>query len=281
MRRLIARGAGFDHDADGSLSLTREEVICATGWRRCDRSRGLARAARPSWATVDRGHRNAPRPRPAARRRRRLGGWGEGSEEGVGAALGRAVVLATGGLGLFSQTTGGGVALAPRRRHGRRHGVQYRSTRRCCGSGPHEVQQRGVCEASRGKTHSSSTTLWRPVHARAGAEASPRAKRRGQGDAAHARDGLTPRLARWPRRCGRTASRRSSSRASRTGSTPCTTSSVAPAAHYASGGVRTDLDGRTSVHGLSPGPDSRPTRVGMPRPRILRAWRPAAGRLPG
>ncbi len=131
VRRLIARGAGFDRDQDGTLSLTREGGHLrnriahaggdATG---AEVSRALVAAVRSDAAIevienalaldllVD---------EAGAAAGLTLHVMGAGSEEGVGAATGRAVVLATGGLGqIYSQTTnpvvstGDGVALALR-----------------------------------------------------------------------------------------------------------------------------------------------------------------------
>ena len=131
LRELIALGAGFDRDAAGALSLTRE------GGHHRDRivhAGGDATGAEVSRALIA-----AVQAHPGIRLIEhalvldllrtadgRVAGitlhvLGEGTQDGVGAVHARAVVLATGGLGqVYSSTTnpsvstGDGVALALR-----------------------------------------------------------------------------------------------------------------------------------------------------------------------
>ncbi|MFD0974491.1 L-aspartate oxidase [Plantactinospora endophytica] len=137
LRELIRAGAEFDRNADGSLMLTRE------GGHRADRI--VHAGGDATGAEVQRALHAAVGRDPWIRLvehalvldllRAPDGGWagpgracgitlhvlGEGSEDGVGAILARAVVLATGGMGqVFAATTnpavstGDGVALAMR-----------------------------------------------------------------------------------------------------------------------------------------------------------------------
>jgi L-aspartate oxidase len=131
IRELIRRGAEFDRNPDGSLMLTRE------GGHRADRI--VHAGGDATGAEVQRALHQAVRRDPWIRLVEHalvldllraadgracgltLHVLGEGSEDGVGAILARAVVLATGGMGqIFSSTTnpsvstGDGVALALR-----------------------------------------------------------------------------------------------------------------------------------------------------------------------
>ncbi|MEV4755731.1 L-aspartate oxidase [Micromonospora sp. NPDC049559] len=136
LRELMRTGAEFDRNPDGSLMLTRE------GGHRADRivhaggdatgaevQRALhAAVGRDPWIrlvehalVLDLLRAPALPGEPARACGITLHVLGEGSEDGVGAILGRAVVLATGGMGqIFSSTTnpvvstGDGVALALR-----------------------------------------------------------------------------------------------------------------------------------------------------------------------
>ncbi|MFG2063383.1 L-aspartate oxidase [Micromonospora sp. NPDC048871] len=137
LRELMRIGAAFDRNLDGSLALTRE------GGHRADRivhAGGDATGAEVQRALHEAVRRDpwirlvehalvldllrAPGAGPDGLGRAcgiTLHVLGEGSEDGVGAILGRAVVLATGGLGqVFAATTnppvstGDGVALAMR-----------------------------------------------------------------------------------------------------------------------------------------------------------------------
>ena len=139
VRELVARGANFDRAANGDIALTRE------GGHHADRiahAGGDATGAEISRALVAQleAVRSDPgievvenalvldvlttAPGPDGRRRAcgvTLHVRGEGTRDGVGAALGRAVVLATGGVGQVfrsstnpPQATGDGIAAALR-----------------------------------------------------------------------------------------------------------------------------------------------------------------------
>ena len=137
LRELIRMGAQFDRNADGSLMLTREgghhanRIVHAGGDATgAEVQRALhAAVQRDPWirlvehALVLDLLRAAPRAGESAGRACgiTLHVLGEGTEDGVGAILARAVVLATGGMGqIFATTTnpavstGDGVALALR-----------------------------------------------------------------------------------------------------------------------------------------------------------------------
>ncbi|GAA2528710.1 L-aspartate oxidase [Winogradskya humida] len=274
IRELIRIGAEFDRNADGSLMLTRE------GGHRADRivhAGGDATGAEVQRALHEAVHRD-PWIRlvehalvldllRAADGRAcgiTLHVLGEGSEDGVGAILARAVVLATGGMGqVFASTTnpsvstGDGVALALRA------GavvtdvefVQFHPTSFVTASVT-SVQRPLISEALRGEgAHLVDEAGERfMVGQHELAELAPRdvvAKGihrvlRATGadhvylDARHlGREFLEQRF----------PTIMASTRAA--GVDPATELiPVAPAAHYASGGVRTDLHGRTSIPGL-------------------------------
>jgi L-aspartate oxidase len=190
---------------------------------------------------------------------------GEGTEDGVGAVHARAVVLATGGMGqVFSSTTnpsvstGDGVALALRAGAAVTdlEFVQFHPTALFLGPGS-TGQQPLVSEAMRGEgaflvdlggdrvigveDHPLADLAPRDVVAKA---IHRRMRERGDDhvllDARHLGEEVL--LRRFPTIVGRCRE---------AGVDPVTTPiPVAPAAHYASGGVRTDLDGRTDVPGL-------------------------------
>jgi len=274
VRRLIARGAGFDHDEDGELSLTREGGHLrnriahaggdATG---AEVSRALATAVRadPAIEVIE----NALVLDLLLDHAGRTAGvtlhvMGEGSEEGVGAALGRAVVLATGGFGqVFSQTTnpvvstGDGVALALRAGAAvsDMEFVQFHPTVLWVGPGA-RGQQPLVSEAVRGEgaflvddagdrfmvgQHPLADLAPRDVVAKA------IMRRMRETGAPHVwLDGRHLGAEMWEHRFPTILE---SCRAH--GVDPTTDLiPVAPAAHYASGGVRTDTYGRTNVAGL-------------------------------
>ncbi|GAB2582583.1 L-aspartate oxidase [Paractinoplanes abujensis] len=274
VRELIRRGAAFDRNADGSLMLTRE------GGHRADRivhAGGDATGAEVQRALHEAVHRD-PWIRLVEHALvldllRDAGGracgitlhvLGEGSEDGVGAILARAVVLATGGMGqIYSSTTnpsvstGDGVALALRA------GavvtdvefVQFHPTSFVTASVT-SVQRPLISEALRGE----------------GAHLVDETGRRfmvGQHDLAELapRDVVAKGIHRVLQATGsdhvyldarhlgaafleqRFPTIVASTRAA--GVDPATELiPVAPAAHYASGGVRTDLHGRTSIPGL-------------------------------
>jgi L-aspartate oxidase len=187
---------------------------------------------------------------------------GEGSEDGVGAVRARAVVLATGGMGqVYAATTnppvstGDGVAL------GLRAGavatdlefVQFHPT--ALYLGPHaRGQQPLVSEALRGEgavlRDGTGARFMTDVHELA--ELAPRDVVAKAITRIQLRDGVdhvwldardVPGLAeRFPTIVGRCRE---------AGIDPVTELiPVTPAAHYASGGLATDLDGRTTVPGL-------------------------------
>nr|WP_296071841.1 L-aspartate oxidase [uncultured Actinoplanes sp.] len=274
VRELMRMGAEFDRNPDGSLMLTRE------GGHRADRI--VHAGGDATGAEVQRALHQAVRRDPWIRLVEHalvldllraadgracgltLHVLGEGSEDGVGAILARAVVLATGGMGqIFSSTTnpsvstGDGVALALRA------GatvtdvefVQFHPTSFVTASVT-SVQRPLISEALRGEgahlVDESGTRFMVGQHELA--ELAPRdvvAKGihrvlRSTGadhvylDARHlGREFLEHRFPTI------VASTRAAGVDPVTDLIP-----VAPAAHYASGGVRTDLSGRTSIPGL-------------------------------
>ena len=190
---------------------------------------------------------------------------GEGQVDGVGAAYGRAVVLATGGLGqIYTSTTnppvatGDGMAAALRAGAGVTdlEFVQFHPTVLYLGEGS-TGQQPLISEALRGEgaflvdddgarfmpgRHELADLAPRDVVARAILDVM-------------SDSGARARLARRPPprrgRSSRRGSRRSSPAVASWASTRSTELlPVAPAQHYASGGVETDLVGRSSVDGL-------------------------------
>jgi L-aspartate oxidase len=276
IRELIRLGAAFDRDPDGSLLLTRE------GGHRADRV--VHAGGDATGAEVQRALQAAVRRDPWIRLVEhalvvdlisgpggRVGGLtlhvlGEGSPDGVGAIRAGAVVLATGGMGqVFSSTTnpvvstGDGVALALRA------GavvtdlefVQFHPTAlRPPGHGWAAGQQPLVSEALRGEgaylvdgngkrfllgQHELAELAPRDVVAKAAYRVM---QETGTDqvwlDARHlGGDYLARRFPTILATC----------RAA--GIDPATQPiPVAPAAHYASGGVATDLHGRTSLPGL-------------------------------
>ncbi|MEU4156060.1 L-aspartate oxidase [Actinoplanes sp. NPDC026670] len=274
IRELIRRGAEFDRNPDGSLMLTRE------GGHRADRI--VHAGGDATGAEVQRALHEAVRRDPWIRLVEHalvldllraadgracgltLHVLGEGSEDGVGAILARAVVLATGGMGqIFSSTTnpsvstGDGVALALRA--GAEvtdvEFVQFHPTSFVTAKAD-SVQRPLISEALRGEgahlVDESGTRFMVGQHELA--ELAPRdvvAKGiyrvlRATGadhvylDARHLGKEFLE---------GRFPTIMASTRAA--GVDPATDLiPVAPAAHYASGGVRTDLQGRTSIPGL-------------------------------
>ncbi|MEG3636753.1 L-aspartate oxidase [Micromonospora palythoicola] len=286
LRELMRLGAEFDRNADGSLMLTRE------GGHRADRI--VHAGGDATGAEVQRALHEAVRRDPWIRLVEHAlvldllrapghgpGGLGaacgitlhvlgEGSEDGVGALLARAVVLATGGMGqIFAATTnpavstGDGVALAMRAGAAVTdvEFVQFHPTAlivpehsRVPGAG--HAQQPLVSEALRGEgaylvdadgkrfmlgQHELAELAPRDVVAKGihrvllatGAD-------HVHLDARHLGGDFLAR--RFPTIV---ASCLAIGVDPGTGLIP-----VAPAAHYASGGVRTDLRGRTSIPGL-------------------------------
>ncbi|MFI7542981.1 L-aspartate oxidase [Actinoplanes sp. NPDC049599] len=274
IRELMRIGAEFDRHADGSLMLTRE------GGHRADRI--VHAGGDATGAEVQRALHQAVLRDPWIRLVEHAlvldllrGGdgracgitlhvLGEGSEDGVGAILARAVVLATGGMGqIFASTTnpavstGDGVALALRA--GAKvtdvEFVQFHPTSFMTANVT-SVQRPLISEALRGEgAHLVDETGKRfMVGQHELAELAPRdvvAKGihrvlRATGadhvylDARHLGKEFLEQ--RFPTIVASTRG---------AGVDPATELiPVAPAAHYASGGVRTDLHGRTSIPGL-------------------------------
>ncbi|WP_428953182.1 L-aspartate oxidase [Streptomyces sp. cg35] len=281
VRRLIATGARFDETADGALDLTREG---GHHRRRIAHAGGDASGAEISRALVE-AVRSATDGdgRPAGLRTienalvldlltdedGRTAGvslhvMGEGQHDGVGAVLAPAVVLATGGMGqVFSATTnphvstGDGVALALRAgaEVSDLEFVQFHPTVLFLGADA-EGQQPLVSEAVRGEgahlvdadgvrfmvgQHELAELAPRDIVAKG---ITRRMQERGTEhmylDARHFGADM------WEHRFPTILA---ACRAH--GMDPITEPiPVAPAAHYASGGVRTDLHGRTTVPGL-------------------------------
>lgn len=293
VRELIKRGASFDLDEGGELSLTREgghhrDRIAhaggdATG-AEIQRALMEAVAANPRIEVIE--HALAVDLLLAAD-----GGvagvtlhvMGEGQRDGVGAVHCRAVVLASGGLGqVFAQTTnpavstGDGMALALRAGATLRdlEFVQFHPTVMYLGP-ESRGQQPLISEAVRGEgaflvddegnrflqgQHELADLAPRDVVAKAimkrmletgrphmwldarhlGADADEAGAAGDRG----AREASVARF--WERRFPTILATARSH-----GVDPVTQLiPVAPACHYASGGVRTDLDGRTDVPGL-------------------------------
>ncbi|MET7756370.1 L-aspartate oxidase [Streptomyces sp. NPDC005389] len=273
VRRLIATGADFDKTADGEIALTREG---GHHRRRIAHAGGDATGAEISRALVeairDRGVRTIEHALVLdllTDAQGRTAGvtlhvMGEGQHDGVGAVHAPAVVLATGGMGqVFSATTnpavstGDGVALALRAgaEVSDLEFVQFHPTVLFLGAGS-EGQQPLVSEAVRGEgahlvdadgvrfmvgQHELAELAPRDIVAKA---ITRRMQEHGTEnmylDARHF--GAEMWEERFPTILAACRSH---------GIDPVTEPvPVAPAAHYASGGVRTDLRGRTTVPGL-------------------------------
>ncbi|QDQ12926.1 L-aspartate oxidase [Streptomyces spectabilis] len=273
VRRLIETGARFDAAAEGGLALTREG---GHHRRRIAHAGGDATGAEISRALVDAvRERGIPTVENAlvldllTDAQGHAAGvtlhvMGEGQHDGVGAVRAPAVVLATGGMGqVFSATTnpsvstGDGVALALRAgaEVSDLEFVQFHPTVLFLGADA-EGQQPLVSEAVRGEgAHLVDADGVRfMVGAHELAELAPRdivakgitRRMQEQGaehmylDARHF--GADMWAARFPTILAACRAH---------GIDPVTEPiPVAPAAHYASGGVRTDLHGRTTVAGL-------------------------------
>ncbi|MEU8513191.1 L-aspartate oxidase [Kitasatospora sp. NPDC048722] len=274
VRRLIATGAAFDRSEDGEILLTREG---GHHRRRIAHAGGDATGAEISRALV-----SAVRSDPGIELIEHalvldlltdanghaagltLHVMGEGQRDGVGAIRARAVVLATGGMGqVFSATTnpavstGDGVALALRAGAAVTdlEFVQFHPT--VLWLGPEaEGQQPLVSEAVRGEgAHLVDADGVRfMVGQHELAELAPRdivakaiTRRMQEQGAEHMYlDGRHFGAAMWEQRFPTILA---SCRAH--GIDPVTEPiPVAPAAHYASGGIRTDRHGRTTVPGL-------------------------------
>ncbi|MET9764723.1 L-aspartate oxidase [Streptomyces sp. NPDC006372] len=273
VRRLIETGARFDESADGSLELTREG---GHHRRRITHAGGDATGAEVSRALVEavraRGLHtveNALVLDLLTDAEGRTAGvtlhvMGEGQHDGVGAVHAPAVVLATGGMGqVFSATTnpsvstGDGVALALRAgaEVSDLEFVQFHPTVLFLGPDA-EGQQPLVSEAVRGEgAHLVDADGVRFMLGRHElAELAPRdivakgiLRRMQERDAEHMYlDARHFGADMWEHRFPTILA------ACRThGIDPVIEPiPVAPAAHYASGGVRTDSHGRTTVPGL-------------------------------
>lgn len=274
VRELIGLGAMFDHDPDGELSLTRE------GGHHRDR---IAHAGGDATgAEIQRALIAAVGRAPEIEIIKRAlavdllldddGGvagltlhvMGEGQRDGVGAVRCRAVVLASGGLGqVFSQTTnpavstGDGMALALRAGATLRdlEFVQFHPTVMYLGPDSHG-QQPLISEAVRGEgaflVDFEGHRFMQGVHELA--DLAPRdvvakAIMRRMIETGHDHMWLDARHLGadfWQRRFPTILAT-----AREHGVDPVTDLiPVAPACHYASGGVRTDLWGRSDVPGL-------------------------------
>ncbi|GAA2481473.1 L-aspartate oxidase [Streptomyces gobitricini] len=273
VRRLIATGARFDTDPTGTIALTREG---GHHRRRIAHAGGDATGAEISRALVDAVRDRAVRTIENALvldlltdADGRTAGvtlhvMGEGQHDGVGAVHAPAVVLATGGMGqVFSATTnpavstGDGVALALRAgaEVSDLEFVQFHPTVLFLGPDA-EGQQPLVSEAVRGEgAHLVDADGVRfMVGQHELAELAPRdivakgimRRMREQGARHMYLDARHFGAAMWESRFPTILA---ACRAH--GIDPVTRPvPVAPAAHYASGGVRTDLHGRTTVPGL-------------------------------
>jgi L-aspartate oxidase len=274
VRELIRWGTRFDRNPDGSLMLTRE------GGHRAKRI--VHAGGDATGAEVQRALHAAVKRDPWIRlvehalvldllrdRRGRACGvslhvLGEGSDEGVGAVLARAVVLATGGMGqVFASTTnpvvstGDGVAVALRAGAAVTdiEFLQFHPTAFARGTGgARTAQQPLISEALRGEgAHLVDADGRRfMVGQHAMAELAPRdvvAKGIHRVLLATGADHVFLDARHLPDVAARFPTITASCRAA--GVDPVTELiPVAPAAHYASGGVRTDLRGRTSIEGL-------------------------------
>jgi L-aspartate oxidase len=274
VRELITLGASFDKDPDGGLSLTREgghhrnRIVHAGGDATgAEVQRALEEAIRRDGGITVVEHALVLDLLTAADGRAAgitLHVLGEGSPDGVGAVLARAVVLATGGMGqVFSATTnpavstGDGVAL------GLRAGavvtdvefVQFHPT--ALWLGPHaHGQQPLVSEAVRGEgavlVDAEGKRFMQGVHELA--DLAPRDVVAKAILRVMQAEGLDHVWLDARNLGGDLLERRFPSivaRCRQAGIDPVREPiPVVPAAHYASGGVRTDLRGRTSVPGL-------------------------------
>ncbi|TDC37384.1 L-aspartate oxidase, partial [Actinomadura sp. KC345] len=273
VRGLIALGAAFDRSSGGDIALTREgghhrrRIAHAGGDATgAEISRALLAALKDSGAEVIEHALVLDLLKDASGRAAgiTLHVMGEGQPGGVGAVRARAVVLATGGLGqVFSATTnpevstGDGVALALRAgaEVSDLEFVQFHPTVLWLGDGA-RGQQPLISEAVRGEgAHLVDHAGERFMAGRHDlAELAPRdivakgiMNRMRETGASHMLlDGRHLGAAMWENRFPTILAA-----CRHHGIDPVTEPiPVVPAAHYASGGVRTDLHGRTSVPGL-------------------------------
>ncbi|CAB4659571.1 MAG: L-aspartate oxidase [Actinobacteria bacterium] len=272
VRKLIARGAVFDKEATGEIALTREgghlrnRILHAGGDATgAEVSRALLAAVRndPDIEVVE--HAlvlDALKNESGAVCGVTLHVIGAGTRDGVGQAIGRAVVLATGGLGqVFAQTTnppvstGDGVALALRAgaQVADVEFIQFHPTVLWLGDGS-KGQQPLISEAVRGEgaylLDDAGERFMVGLHPLA--ELAPRdvvaiaiMRRMNETGAHHVWldvrhiEGFTDRFPTIYASC------------LAHGIDPLRDLiPVAPASHYASGGARVDLNGHTSVKGL-------------------------------
>ncbi len=272
VRKLIARGAVFDKEETGEIALTREgghlrnRILHAGGDATgAEVSRALLAAVHndPEIEVVE--HAlvlDALKNSAGAVCGVTLHVIGAGTRDGVGQAMARAVVLATGGLGqVFAQTTnpsvstGDGVALALRAgaKLADVEFIQFHPTVLWLGDDS-QGQQPLISEAVRGEgaflVDDQGVRFMQGVHQLA--ELAPRdvvakaiMRRMNETGAHHVWldvrhiDGFTERFPTIYASC------------LAHGIDPLTELiPVAPASHYASGGVRVDLNGHTSVEGL-------------------------------
>jgi nicotinate-nucleotide pyrophosphorylase (carboxylating) len=278
VRRLLAAGARFDRGADGGLALTRE------GGHRADRiahaggdatgaeiQRALvaAVAAEPRIEVIEHALALDALLAPSAGGPPRVAGvtlhvMGEGRRDGVGAVRAGAVVVATGGIGqVFAATTnppvstGDGVALAVRAGADVQdlEYVQFHPTALWLGADA-RGQQPLVSEAVRGEGAFLVDTRGRRFMAGeheladlAPRDVVARAIARAMADTGADHVLLDARhfgAATWERRFPTILAT-----CREHGVDPVTEPiPVVPAAHYASGGIRTDLGGASSVPGL-------------------------------
>ncbi|WP_234320442.1 L-aspartate oxidase [Streptomyces sp. SBT349] len=273
VRRLIGLGARFDEEPDGRISLTREgghhrrRIAHAGGDATgAEISRALVAAVRAAGIDTVENALALDLLRDAGGRTAgvTLHVMGEGRHDGVGAVRAPAVVLATGGMGqVFSATTnpavstGDGVALALRAgaEVSDLEFVQFHPTVLYLGRDA-EGQQPLISEAVRGEgahlVDADGTRFMAGQHELA--ELAPRdivakgimRRMREHGTDHMYLDARHFGAAMWE---GRFPTILAACRSH--GIDPVTEPvPVAPAAHYASGGIRTDLAGHTTVPGL-------------------------------
>jgi nicotinate-nucleotide pyrophosphorylase (carboxylating) len=273
LRRLMERGARFDRTPDGELQLTREgghrrdRIVHAGGDATgAEVQRALIAAVQGGAVEVIEHALVLDLLKDAHGRARgvTLHVMGEGARDGVGAVHARAVVLATGGMGqVYASTTnpavstGDGVALALRAGAVVRdlEFVQFHPTVLWLGEGS-TGQQPLISEAVRGEgavlidhegrrfmdgVHELADLAPRDVVAKAIMRTL-----RETGQSHVFLDGRHFGEERWKTRFPTIYAV-----CREHGIDPAAEPiPVAPAAHYASGGVRTDLRGRTSIDGL-------------------------------
>ncbi|MEO3874246.1 L-aspartate oxidase [Nonomuraea sp. B12E4] len=273
VRRLMRRGARFDRTPAGELQLTREgghrrrRIVHAGGDATgAEVQRALAEAVRATSIEVIEHALVLDLLKDAEGRAAgvTLHVMGEGARDGVGAVRARSVVLASGGMGqVYAATTnpavstGDGVALALRAGAVVRdiEFVQFHPTVLWLGADS-TGQQPLISEAVRGEgaflVDHEGRAFMRDAHELADlaprdvvAKAIMRSMRETGRDHVHL-DGRHLGREKWATRFPTIYAI-----CREHGIDPATEPiPVAPAAHYASGGVRTDLRGRTSVEGL-------------------------------